>query len=103
MDTRTLFHTMRNLITGELTDKDRLIIIKKINDMREKGDADEAMLAILIDKLQLPIAKCSSTTLILPALAAVASWAITTFGPVLAEKALRFIEEKLSPKKTTPQ
>lgn len=99
MDERTQFHTLRNILLGELTDSDKLLMIAKINDMRAKGDADEGMLSVLIEKLKLPVAKCSATTMILPALAAVASWAVATFGPVLAEKALRFIQDKLAPSK----
>jgi len=80
-----------------ITPDEMLKMLNFINANRDKLDA--AMLNTLIDKLNLPIPKSPVTTMILPAIAAVASWAVATFGPMLAEKACKWVVNKIEGKK----
>jgi len=50
---------------------------------------------VLIDKLDLPLEKAATTTMILPALGAIAATLITTLGPVLAQKAVDWVADKI--------
>lgn len=96
-DIRTRFHLRKELkAEAEITAELKLSIVEYIIANRSK--LDEGCLSVIIDKCQLPIEKRTTTTMILPALAAVASWAVATFGPVLAEKACKWISRKLEGK-----
>lgn len=96
-DVRTRFHLRKEMqAEAEINADLKLSIIEYIVANRSK--LDEGCLSIIIDKCQLPIEKRTTTTMILPALAAVASWAVATFGPVLAEKACKWISRKLEGK-----
>jgi len=99
-DQRTYFHTMRGIQQSSMSDADRFVMIKRINDIRGLGSMDENMLSVVIDAVELPINKGAVTSaMVSPAIAAVVLWAIKTFGPVLAAKAMRYLKEKLEKKK----
>jgi hypothetical protein len=99
-DQRTKFHTSRNIQMASFSQEDKIKMLQRINDLRNVGNIDEEMLSVVIDALELPVQKGStSTTMVSPAVAAVVLWAVKTFGPVLAAKALRYLKEKLMQKK----
>lgn len=76
----------------EPNDSDLMIIMTVLSREGAKSPGESNY---IIDKLQLPLPKFSVTTAFLPVVAAVASWAVATFGPMLADKALKWVQDKI--------
>lgn len=94
---RTVSRTLSRLQSAHSISSDqKLKLIEFI--VKNRSSLDPSMLNIMISKCELPIELSPSTTMILPALAAVASWAIVTFGPIVADKAVKWICRKLDGK-----
>lgn len=60
-----------------------------------RASVDAGTLNYLIDRLELPMVKGPQPSIV-PAVAAIASWAVATFGPMLAEKAINWITGKIN-------
>jgi hypothetical protein len=75
---------------------EELKMIQYINDNYDTLDPDN--LSVLIETLDLPIRKPRVRSAVLPILITVARWALVTFGPILAEKAIDFVSKKLQEK-----
>jgi hypothetical protein len=83
----------------DLTDADKLAIMTQLLKAGPASPA-EANCVIKALKLDMPLFQMPQTgMMIAPAIVAVATWAITTFGPILAEKAIKFVTDKIEGKK----
>jgi hypothetical protein len=87
-----LRQALASVAAYEVDDADLVKVMRKLTEV---GCSSPVEANFLIDKLDLPMKKFTTTVAILPALATIASWAVATFGPILADKALRWVQDKI--------
>jgi len=77
-----------------ITDADFAKLTEALRTMASTS-TDAALVAFAISKLRVPVKAPDTTGLFAPAVVAAVTWAVTTFGPILAEKAVDWVKGKL--------